>query len=175
MVRADGVHDPGSAPHRLSFLMDRIDKDEFSFLVTATDTVDDERPLSVKCDPHYIFGMDLGGKASRHVERSFRSCRRCAWSDQECREKGEFHCRPATSASTIVGSASVEMSPKPPVVPSAIFLKIRRMILPERVLGSAGVKWIFSGTARAPMSFRTSWLSSFRSSSVPSSPATRVT
>ena len=31
------------------------------------------------------------------------------------------------------------------------------MILPERVLGSAGVNWIFSGAASAPMSWRTSW------------------
>jgi hypothetical protein len=29
---------------------------------------------------------------------------------------------------------------------------MRRMILPERVLGSAGANWIFSGAASAPMS-----------------------
>ena len=39
---------------------------------------------------------------------------------------------------------------------------MRRMILPERVLGSAGVNWIFSGAASAPMSLRTSWFSSLR-------------
>ena len=49
------------------------------------------------------------------------------------------------------------------------------MILPERVLGSAGVNWIFSGAASAPMSWRTSWTSSLRSSSSPSSPAFSVT
>ena len=49
------------------------------------------------------------------------------------------------------------------------------MILPERVLGSAGVNWIFSGAASAPISLRTSPLSSWRSASSPSSPAFRVT
>ena len=62
-----------------------------------------------------------------------------------------------------VGSASVDVSPKPSVAPSAILRRMRRMILPERVLGSAGVKWIFSGAASAPMSWRTSWTSSLRS------------
>ena len=37
------------------------------------------------------------------------------------------------------------------------------MILPDRVLGSAGVNWIRSGAARAPISWRTSWISSLRS------------
>ena len=34
------------------------------------------------------------------------------------------------------------------------------MILPERVLGSAGVKWIRSGVAIGPISLRTCWRSS---------------
>ena len=36
------------------------------------------------------------------------------------------------------------------------------MILPERVLGSAGANWIFSGAAMPPMSLRTSAFSSLR-------------
>ena len=46
--------------------------------------------------------------------------------------------RPATSASTTAGSARVVMSPIAPASFSAILRRIRRMILPERVLGSPG-------------------------------------
>ena len=38
--------------------------------------------------------------------------------------------------SNIVGSKRVEVSPKFESSPSAIFLKIRRIIFPERVLGN---------------------------------------
>lgn len=41
--------------------------------------------------------------------------------------------------STTDGSAKVEVSPILSVSPSAIFLRILRMIFPERVFGRAGV------------------------------------
>src|SRR5439155_7786129 len=50
-----------------------------------------------------------------------------------------------TSVSTTVGSASVETSPRVSNSSAAIFLKILRMILPDRVLGSEGAQWITSG------------------------------
>ena len=46
---------------------------------------------------------------------------------------------PSTNESTTPGSASVEMSPRSEISPSAILRSTRRIILPERVLGSAGV------------------------------------
>ena len=49
------------------------------------------------------------------------------------------------------------------------------MILPERVFGSPGANWIWSGEAIGPMSLRTQATSSFRKSSVGSVPAIRVT
>ena len=38
---------------------------------------------------------------------------------------------------------------------------MRRMILPDRVFGSAGANWILSGTAMGPISLRTWFASSF--------------
>ena len=66
----------------------------------------------------------------------------------------------ATSTSTTPGSASVEVSPRLLTSPSAILRNIRRMILPERVLGSAGAKWMTSGVAIGPISRRTHCTSS---------------
>jgi len=43
---------------------------------------------------------------------------------------------PEIIASTTPGSNNVEVSPKLPNSPSATFRKMRRMILPERVLGN---------------------------------------
>src|SRR3546814_2163042 len=48
--------------------------------------------------------------------------------------------RPSISPSTRLGSASVDVSPSDPKSFSAILRKIRRMILPERVLGRPGVR-----------------------------------
>ena len=42
---------------------------------------------------------------------------------------------PRIMSSAIVGSSSVEVSPRLAVSPSAILRKMRRIILPERVLG----------------------------------------
>src|SRR5215212_1667967 len=47
-------------------------------------------------------------------------------------------CRLFTRSSTTAGSASVLVSPKLPNSSSAILRRMRRMILPERVLGSDG-------------------------------------
>ena len=49
------------------------------------------------------------------------------------------------------GSARVEMSPRSSVSPAATLRSIRRMILPERVLGSPGEIWTWSGLAIGPM------------------------
>src|SRR6185312_6383958 len=65
-----------------------------------------------------------------------------------------------TRSSTTVGSARVEVSPREPMSPSAIFLRMRRMILPERVLGRPGANWITSGLAMGPISWPTNWRSS---------------
>src|ERR1017187_7078031 len=46
-----------------------------------------------------------------------------------------FYCFPFTSASTTCGSARVDVSPIWSTAFSAILRKMRRMILPERVLG----------------------------------------
>src|SRR3546814_4977811 len=67
--------------------------------------------------------------------------------------------RPSISPSTRLGSASVDVSPSDPKSFSAILRKIRRMILPERVLGRPGVRWIWSGVAIGPISLRTCCLS----------------
>ena len=58
---------------------------------------------------------------------------------------------PSTSESTTPGSASVEVSPRSEISPSAILRRTRLIILPERVLGSAGVNWILSGEACGPI------------------------
>ena len=44
--------------------------------------------------------------------------------------------------------------------------RMRRMILPERVLGKPGAQWITSGVAMGPISVRTCWTSSALRSSV---------
>ena len=53
------------------------------------------------------------------------------------------------------GSARVEVSPRLPKSFSAILRRMRRMILPERVLGRPGAHWITSGVAIGPISLRT--------------------
>jgi len=47
-------------------------------------------------------------------------------------------CRCCTRSSTTAGSASVDVSPSAPGSSSAILRRMRRMILPERVLGRLG-------------------------------------
>ena len=59
-----------------------------------------------------------------------------------------------SSSSTTEGSARVEMSPMSSVSSVAILRRIRRMILPERVLGRFGAQWITSGVAMGPMTLR---------------------
>ena len=68
-------------------------------------------------------------------------------------------------SSTTAGSASVEVSPSAPNSSSAILRRMRRMILPERVLGRPGANWIRSGEAIGPISLRTQATSSLRRSS----------
>ena len=57
----------------------------------------------------------------------------------------------AIKSSTTSGSANVLVSPIVSISSVAIFLKIRRMILPERVLGRAGAQWMTSGEAMGPI------------------------
>ncbi len=56
--------------------------------------------------------------------------------------------------STMLGSKSVEVSPIESVLPVAIFLRIRRMIFPERVFGNHGTKYKSFGSANPPISVR---------------------
>src|SRR3954471_9619704 len=121
---------------------------------------------------HYskdVVSLGAAAEEGDHVEPGFLGHGRSGEEQRERAGEGKPHWRPATSASTMVGSASVDVSPKPSVAPSAILRRIRRMILPDRVFGSDGVKWIFSGAENAPMSWRTSWINSLRISSLPSS------
>src|SRR5579864_8103128 len=156
------MHHPGALASRLSLLLHVVDQNELALLVAPPDAVDDELVRVVEGDPDDILAVRLAREEAHHVELSVRtSGSRTSKSENDHQRSGP-HCRPASSASTIVGSASVEMSPKPSVAPSAIFLKIRRMIFPDRVFGSAGVKWIFSGAENAPMSCRTSLINSRR-------------
>ena len=61
----------------------------------------------------------------------------------------------AIRSSTTAGSARVEVSPSAPKSFSAILRRMRRMILPDRVLGRPGANWIRSGLAIGPISLRT--------------------
>src|SRR5260370_29713729 len=80
-----------------------------------------------------------------------------------------------TRSSTTAGSASVEVSPRLPGSSSAILRRMRRMILPERVLGRPGANWIRSGEAIGPISRRTHATKSLRSASEGSVPVISVT
>ena len=57
-----------------------------------------------------------------------------------------------TRSSTTAGSARVVVSPRLAISPSATLRRIRRMILPERVLGRPGAHWMTSGWAKGPIS-----------------------
>src|SRR5690606_19248176 len=88
------------------------------------------------------------------------------------REQGTYlFIRLSTRSFTTFGSASVEVSPRLLNSFSAILRRMRRMILPERVLGRPGAHWMRSGEAMGPISFRTHCTNSLRSSSVEASPA----
>src|SRR5438270_4680795 len=171
MAGADLTGVPDARAYRLVAFMDGVGLDELVAL-TPADAVDDQLGRAVKDDLEIVVGVRATGEEAGNVELA-------RWGGgggaTEQGRRGKVHWRPATSASTMVGSASVEVSPRPSLAPSAILRRMRRMILPDRVLGSAGVKWIFSGAASAPMSWRTSWTNSLRSSSLPSSPAFNVT
>lgn len=63
-----------------------------------------------------------------------------------------------------VHSSSVEMSPSG--MPKARARSTRRMIFPERVLGSLSTKWMVSGRAIGPMRLATYWRTSSASASL---------
>src|SRR5690606_24173721 len=77
--------------------------------------------------------------------------------------------------STTAGSASVVVSPMFSSSLAAILRRMRRMILPERVLGRPGANWMISGRAKGPISWRTQSTNSLRSASSGSAPPIRVT
>eukprot|EP00967_Tisochrysis_lutea_P049927 scaffold61302_cov33-Tisochrysis_lutea.AAC.2 len=77
--------------------------------------------------------------------------------------------------STIDGSASVDTSPSWSHSRHAILRKIRRMILPDRVLGSPGVTTMQSGIAMPPMPVRTACLSEGMRSAESAAPSWRTT
>src|SRR5690606_27509004 len=113
---------------------------------------------------------------------SWLSAERACWISPEAYDVADWvaghsflFCLFAMRSSTTVGSARVEVSPREPKSSSAILRRMRRMILAERVLGSAGANWILSGAAIGPISLRTCWISSLRSASEPVSPSTSVT
>src|SRR5947209_12722203 len=157
--------------------MHGIDEDEVAAIAFDADAVDEERDRLAQRYLYDVVAVGVPGEEGEHVELGLvgRSRGAAAGEKREREGQRQLHCRPASSESTIVGSARVDVSPKPSVAPSAIFLRMRRMILPERVLGSAAVKWILSGAASAPICLRTAWLSSFRKPSSPSSRAFKVT
>src|SRR5262249_4930677 len=73
--------------------------------------------------------------------------------------------RSFTRSSSAAGAARVEVSPRLLKSFSAILRRMRRMILPERVLGRPGAHWMTSGVAIGPISLRTQATSSLRRSS----------
>ena len=77
--------------------------------------------------------------------------------------------------STTSGSARVEVSPMVSISSVAILRRIRRMILPERVFGSAGAQWMTSGMAIGPITVLTWARRMVFNSSEYSSPMFRVT
>ena len=73
----------------------------------------------------------VGGGGNRECERrAEQSCHLSAWR------------RFATRSVTTAGSASVDVSPRCSCSLAAILRRIRRMIFPERVLGSPGAHWM---------------------------------
>ena len=83
-------------------------------------------------------------------------------------------CFSSSKRSTTLGSARVEVSPKLLTSPLAIFRKMRRMIFPERVFGSASVQCRISRVAIGPISLRTQSRTPLYSAGVGSSPALSV-
>lgn len=64
------------------------------------------------------------------------------------------------NASTTLGSANVLVSPRLSVSCATILRRMRRIILPERVMGRDGVTHKMSGAAKGPISSRT-WLRNY--------------
>src|SRR3990167_505180 len=86
---------------------------------------------------------------------------------------GHWLTRLSIRSLTTAGSARVVVSPRFSSSLAAILRRMRRMILPERVLGRPGAHWIRSGRAMAPISFATRFSSSLRSASEGSMPFIR--
>ena len=69
-----------------------------------------------------------------------------------------YYNLPFLISSTISGFNNVEISPKLEKSPSAIFLKMRRIIFPERVFGNPETNWILSNLAIGPTWSEINWL-----------------
>src|SRR5690349_21742609 len=144
---------PVAGPRRLARLVHDLLEHQRAVLFRAPFAVDRHLLCGLEDDLQHAFPVRAALEELDGIERRVR---RRGRGNENRRCYAQLHWRPARSASTMVGSASVEVSPKPSLAPSAIFLRMRRMIFPDRVFGSAGVKWIFSGAEKAPMSWRTS-------------------
>ena len=115
------------------------------------------RPIMPKARTTALAGKrGVAGRA-----RTARTGSRPAPRSGRSRTDAQRFMRLSTRSSTTAGSASVEVSPSWSCSLAAIFRRIRRMILPERVLGRPGAHWIRSGVAVGPISLRTCWTSSF--------------
>src|SRR5436305_1143734 len=108
MVRSVGTHDPLARPHRFVSFVHRVDQHEVAAVALAADGVDNEPGRVVEDDLQHIFGMTVSVEESREVElRLWIRRRGCGCSERERGFCDELHCRPASSASTTLGSASV--------------------------------------------------------------------
>ena len=77
---------------------------------------------------------------------------------------------------SVTGKAhTVEISPSESSSPARIFRRIRRMILPDRVLGKSSTMKTALGAANGPMDLRTWVMRSFRTWSLDSLPSLRAT
>src|ERR1041384_3469802 len=90
------------------------------------------------------------------------------------RQAADCHSSLLASLARTLRSSSVVVSPLISM-PLAICFRRRRMILPERVLGSASAKRTSSGLATGPISLPTWLRNSFLSSGVAGCPVLRVT
>lgn len=72
-----------------------------------------------------------------------------------------YHTLSSLISSTISGFNKVEVSPKLLKSPSAIFLRIRRIIFPDLVFGNPDTNWILSNFAIGPICSEINWLISF--------------
>src|ERR1700730_9014269 len=121
-----------------------------------------------------VFYSDVNSVYAEHEKPSIRGCH-CRYVLTRACATHLGRARSWISCSTTLGSDRVDMSPNWPCSPAAILRRIRRMIFPERVFGSAGAHWMASGVAIGLISRRTQSRNSARNGSLGSTPAINVT